>query len=79
MLGSNPGLLRPWHWQSDSLTSLPDLIHNRLDLIHTRLDVIHPRLGLIHTRLDLIHNSTRPHPQENITYIVPEWPAANRM
>ncbi len=27
MLGSNPGLLRLWHEQSDALTPLPDLIH----------------------------------------------------
>jgi hypothetical protein len=27
MLGSNPGLSRLWHWQSDALTSRPDLIH----------------------------------------------------
>jgi hypothetical protein len=27
MLGSNPGLLRLWHWQSDGLTSRLDLIH----------------------------------------------------
>ncbi len=62
MLGSDPGLLRLRHWQSDALTTRLDLIHTRLDLIHTRLDLInnrldlvHTRLGLIHTRLDLIH------------------------
>jgi hypothetical protein len=33
MLGSNPGLLRLRHWQSDALTT-------RLDLIHTRLNWI---------------------------------------
>ncbi len=27
MLGSNPGLLRLWHWQSDALTTRLDLIH----------------------------------------------------
>ncbi len=41
MLGSNPGLLGLWHWQSDALTTRLDLIHTRLDLIHTRLDLIH--------------------------------------
>jgi hypothetical protein len=42
MLGSNPGLLRLRQWQSDALTTRPDLIHSRLDLIHygTRLDLI---------------------------------------
>ncbi len=34
MLGSNPGLLRLRHWQSDALTTWLDLIHTRLDLIH---------------------------------------------
>jgi hypothetical protein len=34
MLGSNPGLLQLWHWQSDTLTWRQDLIHARLDLIH---------------------------------------------
>jgi len=28
MLGSNLGLLRLWHRQSDALTSLLDLVHN---------------------------------------------------
>jgi hypothetical protein len=28
ILGWNPGLLRLWHWQSDVLTCLLDLIHN---------------------------------------------------
>ncbi len=27
MLGSNPGLLRLWHWQPDALTAWLDLIH----------------------------------------------------
>ncbi len=54
MLGLNQGLLRLWHWQSDTLSS-------RLDLIHTRLDLIHARIDLIHTRLDLIQ-SARSHP-----------------
>ncbi len=27
MLGSNPGLLRLWHWQSDALTTRLDHIH----------------------------------------------------
>jgi hypothetical protein len=64
MLGSNSGLLRLRHWQSDALTTRLDLIHNWLDLIHnwldlihTRLDLIHIRLDLIHTRLDLIHSN----------------------
>jgi hypothetical protein len=30
MLGSHPGLLRLWHWQSDVQT-------NRLDLIHKKV------------------------------------------
>ncbi len=34
MLGSNPGLLRLRHWQSDPLTTRLDLLHIRLDLIH---------------------------------------------
>ncbi len=51
MLGSNPGLLRLWHWQSDALTT-------RLNLPHHRLDIIHPRPNLIHSRLDLIHKFT---------------------
>jgi hypothetical protein len=33
MLGSNPGLLRLWHWQSDTLTTRLDLI-----LIHLKLE-----------------------------------------
>jgi hypothetical protein len=41
ILGTNPGLLRLRHWQSDALTTRLDLVHNRLDLIHTRLDLIH--------------------------------------
>ncbi len=48
MLGTNPGLLRFRHWQSDALTTRQNLIHNRLELIHTRLD--------------LVHNSARSHP-----------------
>ncbi len=38
MLGSNPGLLRLWHWQSVALTTRLDHIRSRLDLIHIRLD-----------------------------------------
>jgi hypothetical protein len=34
MLGSNPGLLRLWHWQPDARTTWLDLIHSQLDLIH---------------------------------------------
>jgi|688.fasta_scaffold285539_1 hypothetical protein len=34
MLGSNPGLFRLWHWQSDALTTRLDLIHSELDLIY---------------------------------------------
>jgi hypothetical protein len=34
LLGSNPGLLRLWHWQSDVLAIGSDLIHIGLDLIH---------------------------------------------
>ncbi len=34
MLGSNPGLLRLGHWQSDALTPRLDPIHCRRDLIH---------------------------------------------
>ncbi len=34
MLGSNPGLLRLRHWQSDALITRLDLIYIRLDLIH---------------------------------------------
>ncbi len=67
MLGSNPGRLRLWPWQSDALTSRLDVIHTRLDLIHTRLHVIHTRLDVFHTRLDVIHTRldlihTRLHP-----------------
>ncbi len=29
MLGSDPGLLQLWHWQSDALATRPDLIHRR--------------------------------------------------
>ncbi len=50
MLGSNPGLLRLWHWQSDALTTRVDFIHTRIDLIHTQLDLIQTRdiLTLLH-------------------------------
>jgi hypothetical protein len=41
ILGSNPGLWRLWHWQSDALTSQLDLIHCRLDLVHSLLVLIH--------------------------------------
>ncbi len=41
MLGSNQGLLRLLHWQSDELTTRLDLSHKQLDLIHKRLDLIH--------------------------------------
>ncbi len=43
MLGSNPELLRLWHWQLDALTTWIDLIYNRLDLIYSRLDLIHKK------------------------------------
>ncbi len=44
MLGSNPGLLRLWHWQPDALTTRQDLIPlGYIDLIHTWLDLIHTR------------------------------------
>jgi hypothetical protein len=35
MLGSNPGLLRLRHWQSDALTAMLDLIHNGQNLRST--------------------------------------------
>jgi len=56
MLGSNPGLLRLRHWQSDTLTTRQDLIHSRLDLIHHSARC-HPHSARSHpqTRLDLIH------------------------
>jgi hypothetical protein len=41
MLGSNPGLLRLWHWQSGALTTRLDVILTWLDHIHTRLDEIY--------------------------------------
>jgi hypothetical protein len=44
VLGSNPGLLRLWHWKSDALIIQLVPIHNQLDLIHNRLDLIHTRL-----------------------------------
>ncbi len=28
VMGSNPGLLRLWHWQPNALTIQPDIIHN---------------------------------------------------
>jgi hypothetical protein len=68
MLGSNPGLLRLWHWQSEALTTqldlvpygtLLDLIPTRIDLIPTRIDLIPYRTG---TRLDLILYSARSRP-----------------
>jgi hypothetical protein len=31
MLGSNPGLLRLWYWQSVALTTWLDLIHNIIE------------------------------------------------
>jgi hypothetical protein len=40
MMGTNPGRLRLWNWQSDVLITRLDLIHIRLDLIHSRLDLI---------------------------------------
>ncbi len=40
MLGSNPGLLRLWHWQPDAQITRLDLIHTRIDLLYTRLDLI---------------------------------------
>ncbi len=63
------GLLRLWHWQSDSNHSArshpPTTIyhphsarsHPHSARFHpiTRLDLIHPRLECIHTRIDLIH------------------------
>jgi hypothetical protein len=63
MLRLNLGLLRLWHWQSDTVTTRLDLIHKRiyliydwLNLIHDRLNLIHGRLDLFHGRLDLIHD-----------------------
>jgi hypothetical protein len=45
MLGSDPGLLRLRHWQSDTRATRASLInYTRLDLIHTRLDLIHNHL-----------------------------------
>ncbi len=61
ILGSNPGLLRLRHWQSEALNI-------RLDLIHVQLYLIHVRLDLIHTRLDLIHNSARSHLNSAISH-----------
>ncbi len=49
MLGSNPGLLRLWHWQPDALTTWLDLIR-KLDLIHKFIFIdesIYPRGKLI--------------------------------
>ncbi len=55
MLGSNPGLLRLWHWQSDALTiqldppSARSYPHSVRSHPHSAsLDLIHPRLDLIH-------------------------------
>ncbi len=50
MLGSKPGLLRLWHWQSDALTTRLCLIHTRLCLISSPHSAIpHPsRLNFIH-------------------------------
>ncbi len=42
LLGSNPGLLRLRHWQSDALTTRLDLIHiSARSHSRTRLDLIH--------------------------------------
>jgi hypothetical protein len=37
MLGSNKGLLRHRHWQSDTLTTGLDLFHTRPDFIHINI------------------------------------------
>jgi hypothetical protein len=48
MLGSNPGLLRTWHWQPDALTTWLDLIHD-LARSHLHLARSHPLSSLIFT------------------------------
>ncbi len=70
-MGSNPGLLRLWHWQQDALATWLDLIHSWLDLIHTWLDLIHTWLDLIHFWLDLIH--TWLYLSHTLLYLIHTW------
>jgi hypothetical protein len=73
MLGSNPGLLRLRHWQSEALTTQLDLIHKtQLHLIHNsvRSHPQHSARSHPPTRLDLIHSlSARYHPQTRLDLI----------
>ncbi len=55
MLGSNPGLMRPRHWQSDALTIRPDLIHKSAGS--------HPHSARSHSHSARSHlHSARSHP-----------------
>ncbi len=59
MLELNPGLLRFWHWQSEALTTLLDLIQNQV--------TSHPHSARSPpTRLYLIHTQARYHPHSAI-------------
>ena len=40
MLGSNPGLLRLWHWQSDALTPRLVPIHNSANTVQEAADTV---------------------------------------
>ncbi len=63
MLGTNPGLLRLWHWQSDAVTTIGQIHPPRLDLIRNQARS-HPRQARSHPpRLDLIRQCYRSHPQ----------------
>jgi len=66
MPGSNPGLLRLWHWQSDAPTTRLDLIHNsaRSHILSARS---HPRSARHHPHWARSHPcSAKSHPRNVI-------------
>ncbi len=62
MLGSNPGLLRLWHWQSDALTTLLNLIYYEKVRVRSLLSTLYSLKGRWQSKIYFSDSVPPPYP-----------------